>query len=77
MKHEGDQLVIIAIYVDDITLFGTPTLLDHTTEKLKELFEMKHMGQPTVCLGLQFDYLPDGILINQATYTKKIIKQFN
>lgn len=38
---------------------------------------MKELGKPNYCLGIQFDHLPDGILISQSTYTKKIIKQFN
>jgi len=77
IKHVDKEFVIIAIYVDDLTIFGTPTLTNQTTEQLRTLFEMKDIGKPTLCLGLQFDYLPHGILINQATYTKKIIKQFN
>jgi hypothetical protein len=77
IKHQGPEFVIVALYVDDINLFGTPALISETIKNLKGIFEMKDLGEPSFCLGLQFDYLPQGILINQATYTKRIIKQFN
>ena len=28
------------------------------------------------CLGLQIEHLPNGILVHQSTYTKKVLKQF-
>lgn len=77
LKNEGNKYVIIALYVDDINIFGTPMLTGQTTDKLKGVFKMKDLGTPNFCLGLQSNYLQEGILINQATYTKKIIKQFN
>jgi hypothetical protein len=69
--------VIVALNVDDINLFDTPALTFETRKTLKGIFEMKDLGEPGFCSGLQFDYLPQGILINQATYTKRIIKEFN
>lgn len=77
MKHIGSEFVIISIYVDDINIFGTHTLTTQITEKLKTIFEMKDLGKPNFCLGLQINYLPDGILIHQSTYTTKITKQVN
>ncbi|CAM6124024.1 unnamed protein product [Calypogeia fissa] len=77
LKQEGDDFVIIAIYVDDINIFGTAIITAQTIEILKKTFEMRDIGKPNYCLGLQFNYPQTGILINQSTYTEKILKQFN
>ena len=37
---------------------------------------MKDLGKTKFCLGLQIEYLPNGILTHQSTYTKKVLKQF-
>lgn len=74
IKQDGNEFVIIAIYVDDINIFWTPTLTTETTEKLQIVFKMKDIRKPSFCLGLQFDYLPDGILLIQSTYTKTKFK---
>ena len=45
IKKHDDEFLIIAIYVDDINLFGHMTLLRNTIEILKRVFEMKDLGQ--------------------------------
>jgi ribonuclease HI len=77
IKQNDTEFVILALYVDDVNLFGTPKLLRQTINTMKSIFEMKELGEPTYCLGLQFEYLQTGIFISQSTYTKKIIRQFN
>lgn len=67
IKSVEDEFIIIAIYVDDINIFGTPSIIAETIQTLKSVFEMKDIGKPAYCLGIQFDYLPDGILIHQST----------
>ena len=44
---------------------------------LKAEFEMKDLGKTRFCLGLQIEHLPEGILIHQVTYTKKVLERFN
>ncbi|KAK2966974.1 hypothetical protein RJ640_009544 [Escallonia rubra] len=45
-------------------------------EKDKE-FEMSMMGELTFFLGLQIKQSKDGIFINQAKYTKELLKRFD
>ena len=52
--------VILAVYVDDINLIGTPEEVQKAIEYLKEEFEMKDLGKTKICLGLQIEYLVDG-----------------
>jgi hypothetical protein len=76
-KHHEKEFIVIAIYVDDLKLFGTNKMILETIKLLQSVFEIRDIGQTTFCLGLQFDYLPQGILLHQETYTKRILKQFN
>ena len=38
---------------------------------------MKDLGKTKFCLGLQLEYINDGILVHQMTYTEKVLKRFN
>ena len=68
--------VILAVYVDDINLIGTPEKVQKAIEYLKKEFEMKDLGKTKICLGLQIEYLVDGVFIHQSAYTEKILKRF-
>jgi hypothetical protein len=69
IKQENKEFIVISVYVDDINIFGTQKICDHTTHMLKKSFEMKDLGKTSYCLGLQFEHLPNGILLHQSTYT--------
>ena len=66
----------VAVYVDDLNLVGTPEELTKIANCLKNEFEMKDLGKEKFCLGLKIEHLPNGILVHQSTYTKKVLKQF-
>ena len=38
---------------------------------------MKDLGKKKFCLGLQLEYINDGILVHQMAYTEKVLKRFN
>ena len=52
MKRSGSEFVIIAVYVDDLNLIGTPEELPKAVEILKKEFEMKDFGKRKFCIGL-------------------------
>ena len=68
--------VILAVYVDDINLIETLEEVQKTIEYLKKEFEMKDLGKTKICLGLQIEYLVDGVFIHQSAYSEKILKRF-
>ena len=43
---------------------------------LKKEFEMKDLGRTKFCLGLQIEYLKNGIFIYQETYVRKVLERF-
>ena len=63
--------MIIAVYVDDLNILGTSGEIYQTVEYLKKEFEMKDLGKTKFCLGLQLEYIRDGILVHQMAYTEK------
>ena len=68
-------LTIIAVYVDDLNLIGTPEELTKAANYLKKEFDMKDLGKKRHCLGLQVEYYSNGILVHQSIYIyKEIIK---
>ena len=75
-KKSNSGFAIIAVYVDDLNLVGTPEELIKTAEYLKKEFEMKDLGKTKFCLGLQIEHLPTGVLVHQSTYTERVLKQF-
>ena len=70
------SLTIIAVYVDDLNLIGTPEGLLEIANYLKKEFEMKDLGKTIYCLGLQIEYFSNGIFVHQSTYTEKVLKRF-
>ena len=70
------SLTIIAVYVDDLNLIGTPEGLLETANYLKKEFEMKDLGRTRYCFGLQTEYFSNGIFVHQSTYTEKVLKRF-
>ena len=56
IKKKEVNLTIIALYVDDLNLIGTPEGLLETANYLNKEFEMKDLGKARYCLGLQIEY---------------------
>ena len=61
IKRSGSEFVIIAVYVDDLNLIGTPQRITKAKDCLKKEFEMKDLGKTKFCLGLQIEHLKDGV----------------
>ena len=76
IKKSETGFAIIAVYVDDLNLVGTPEELTRTTNYLKKEFEMKDFGKTKFCLGLQIEHFPNGVLVHQSTCIKKVLKHF-
>jgi hypothetical protein len=53
-KKVGNHLIILFLYVDDLTLIGSdPKLLNHVKSSLKKKFEIADLGYFHYFLGLQ------------------------
>ncbi|KAJ9543634.1 hypothetical protein OSB04_023341 [Centaurea solstitialis] len=78
IKREGEHIMLVQIYVDDI-IFGStcPKFCDTFSKLMMTRYEMSMMGELNFFLGLQVKQLSAGIFINQAKYIKDILKKYN
>jgi len=76
-KHVDSDILIVQIYIDDI-IFGSTNekFCKEFESSMKNEFEMSMMGELNYFLGLQIKQRSNGIFINQAKYTRKLIKRF-
>ena len=69
--------MILAVYVDDLNIIGTPEFCKYAQNILTQKFDMKFLGHTTFCLGLQVHHIPNGgILLHQQAYVNKVLKEF-
>ena len=76
-KYIEKECVIIALYVDDMLIFGTSLSMVHSTKRfLASQFDMKDMGEANVILGVKITRMGDSIMLSQEHYIEKILKRF-
>src|SRR5436853_7195778 len=77
IKHVGNDILIIQIYVDDIIFGSTNDILcKEFSQTMQQEFEMSHMGELNYFLGLQIKQLKNGTFINQSKYANELLKRF-
>ena len=76
-KKSKIEFTIIVVYIDDLNHIRTHKKLTTTTNYLKNEFEMKGFRKIKFYLNLQIEHFPNGVLIYQLTYIKKILKRFH
>jgi Reverse transcriptase (RNA-dependent DNA polymerase) len=77
IKRSILSFIIIAVYVDDLNIIGSPEKIEKNTKLLKNEFEIKDLGVTKLCLGLQIEHFYNDIFIHQSNYIQKILKHFN
>jgi len=76
IKRSENKFTIIAVYVDDINIIGTPKELPKAIDCLNKEFEVKDLGRTKFCLGVQIEHLNNGIFVHQEAYAGKVLKRF-
>ncbi|KAJ9542492.1 hypothetical protein OSB04_028998 [Centaurea solstitialis] len=78
IKTEGDDILLVQIYVDDI-IFGSTNsdMCTWFSDLMTTRFEMSMLRELPFFLGLQVLQKPDGILINQSKYIGDLLKRFH
>ncbi|KAJ9567677.1 hypothetical protein OSB04_003643 [Centaurea solstitialis] len=76
IKREGEHIMLVQIYVDDI-IFGStcPNFCETFSKLMMTRYEMSMMGELNFFLGLQVKQLSAVIFINQTKYIKDILKK--
>ena len=74
--HQSETF-FIAVYVDDLSLFGPPgNLMNQVKQTLSSEFEMKDLGPLHWLLGLEIIFSNRGIELRQTAYIEKILQRF-
>jgi len=70
--------VILSIYVDDILLLGTYTLISQLKEEMKERFEIHDLGEALLYLGMSIEREQEKrfILLGQSHYVQTVLERF-
>ncbi len=74
LRKTSTGIVLLLIYVDDIVITGTDSLLiTQLQQHLHDSFHMKDLGHLTYFLGLEVHTNSSGIFLHQHKYTKDLI----
>ena len=70
--------IFIAVYVDDLLLFGKDTSnLQRIQDELKSRFRMTDLEEISHYLGMQVNVEDDFLTLQQITYLLKLLNRFN
>jgi hypothetical protein len=76
--NHGTDFLPVQIYVDDIIFGGSShSLVSSFQEMMKSEFQMSMMDELTFFFGIQVKQTKQGTFMNQAKYTKDLMKKFN
>jgi hypothetical protein len=77
LLRQGDDILIVQVYVDDIVFGGSShSLVEMFAEDMSKEFKMSMMEELQFFLGLQIKQAKEGTFVHQAKYTKDILKKF-
>jgi hypothetical protein len=75
--RQGDDILIVHVYVDHIALDGSShSLVARYAEDMSKEFEMSMMGELQFFLMLLIKQAKEGTFVHQAKYMKDILKKF-
>ncbi|GJZ95625.1 retrovirus-related pol polyprotein from transposon TNT 1-94 [Tanacetum coccineum] len=77
IRKEGNDLILVQIYFDDIIFASTnPIFYDKFAKLMSKHFKMSMMGQISFFLGLQISQSSRGIFMNQSKYALEMLKKY-
>ncbi|KAG7593481.1 Reverse transcriptase RNA-dependent DNA polymerase [Arabidopsis thaliana x Arabidopsis arenosa] len=72
--QEQQSVMLLLMYVDDMVLTGNDSsLISKLLSKLNEKFMMKDMGPLKYFLGIQAQFTPKGLFLNQEKYATDLL----
>lgn len=76
VKHDGKNIVVLLLYVDDIILTGdSDACVQFVISQLTTEFDMKDLGILHYFLGLQIDYQSQGLFVHQSKYVHDLLQK--
>ena len=76
--NNTNNILFIAIYVDDLSLFGPKgPVMDNLKDLLKSEFKVTDLGDLHWLLGIRIEYRNHDIALSQSAYIDTILKRFD
>lgn len=73
--RNGSQLTIVAVYMDDMLITGLdPIAIQQLKTYLHDVFTIKDLGRMHYFLGLEVNYVPEGIILCQRKFTRELLE---
>jgi hypothetical protein len=77
IKTEGDDLLIVLVYVDDIIFrCNKDSLVKWFSYAMESEFEISIIGELSFFIGLQITQRSEGMFISQEKYLREMLKRF-
>ena len=77
VKHDGKDIVILLIWVDDIVIAcSNVSILDEVKAMLSQKFKMKNLGVISRFLGIDLKSVLGMITMDQEHYLSKVLERF-
>jgi hypothetical protein len=74
--YEGDNFIIVTIWVDDLLLFATTEeLIEWTKAGLEAEWEFTNLGEPVKIVGIEITLNDCSVMISQCQYLKSILQK--
>ena len=75
IKWDGEDVVILTVWVDDILLFSSSDeLIEQTISDIRSIWEVTILGEPTKIVGIEITQTDDSITISQKMYIQSILE---
>jgi hypothetical protein len=68
--------IFIAIYVDDLTIFGASPVRHTLKEALKKEFELTDLGCLNWLLGIRIEWLQNSVTLSQQAYIDQLLSKY-
>jgi hypothetical protein len=76
IKWDGDDVIILTVWVDDILLFATSEkLIEQIISDIRSIWEVTVLGEPTKIVGIEITQTSDSITLSQKIYIKSILER--
>eukprot|EP00253_Pinus_taeda_P004196 PITA_04196 len=77
IKHSGDGILFVVVYVDDFIITGSSTHLIHGIKQdLCSTFDMTDLGLLHYCLGVEVWQTENNIFLSQSKYARNLVDRF-
>jgi len=75
-NDKKEIICMLSIYVDDILITGVDNEIEYTVKLLKEIYNVKDVGDADFIIGIKIDKIGNGYLLQQERYLIDVLDKF-